>query len=347
VDLNLIYRDRNVKSKAWIPAAMLAVWFCVVCTLVRTHLLWRDEVRALSIATYGDNLLGMLKGLHGEGHPSVWYLLLRAAHVLFPRPQVLLAVALSVATAAIVVFVLRAPFRWSLIALILAGRFSIFEYSVMARNYGISMLLLFLFAVLYERHREKGYLLGVLLFLLANCNVHSALSVAGLLIFWFVDIQLGESASRPGRMRLFWGNAVLAAMGFVACVLTVFPTTMDAAVTDRHQITLKALAFGLFLPAAQFHAAFQESDMLWLALPMIKKPMLVVQSFILFGSTLGLLRRPGAFLAAISTLVAYSMFFVVVYPGGYRHQALWIVLLICLYLDGRATHGTDDARHLP
>ena len=35
----------------------------------------------------------------------------------------------------------------------------------MARNYGISMLLLFLLATFYERHRERGFLIGALLFL--------------------------------------------------------------------------------------------------------------------------------------------------------------------------------------
>jgi len=45
------------------------------------------QVRALSLAVHGDTVFAMLKGLHGEAHPVVWHLLLRAAHALVARPE--------------------------------------------------------------------------------------------------------------------------------------------------------------------------------------------------------------------------------------------------------------------
>ena len=169
IDAKSIYSDTKAAHKRPIALAMFVVWLCIVSFLAWTHLLWRDEVRALSIAVRGDSVFAMLKELRWEGHPSVWYLLLRAAHTLLPRPEVLLVVSIVVAASAVLILVLRSPFSLPLLALILCGRFSMYEYSVMARNYGISMLLLFLFAAFYERHRDKDLLLGVLLFLLANC----------------------------------------------------------------------------------------------------------------------------------------------------------------------------------
>jgi hypothetical protein len=46
---------------------------------------------------------------------------------------------------------------------------------------------------------------------------------------------------------------------------------------------------------------------------------------------LGLIRYPGAFLAALGTLIGFSIFFRLFYPGSYRHEALWLSFLIASY----------------
>ena len=326
-----IYSDTGAAHRRLIALAMFGVWLGVVCFLAWTHLVWRDEVRALSKALQGDSVFGMLKELRGEGHPAVWYLLLRAAHTLVPRPEVLLVVSIVVAAAAMLILVLRAPFSLPLLALILISRFSIYEYSVVARNYGISMLLLFLFAVFYERHRDKDCLPGVLLFLLANCNVHSVLLVGGLLLFWFVDILCGEAANKPRNIRMFLYNAALAAIGIVTCFITVFPTVHDSIVIDPKSVTFETLIQGMLLPWLQLDFWGLPGAEKLARLTQLGKPLTMVNFLILFGSTLGLIRRTGAFLAALTTLVGLSLLFVVIAPGFYRHLALWFVFLICMY----------------
>jgi len=345
-----IYGDTGAAHRRLIALAMFVVWLGVVSFLAWTHLVWRDEVKALSIALQGDSVFSMLKELHWEGHPAVWYLLLRAAHTLVPRPEVLLLVSIVVAAVAVLILVLRAPFSLPLLALILVARFSMYEYSVMARNYGISMLLLFLFAAFYERHRDKDCLLGVLLFLLANCNVHSALLAGGLLLFWFVDILCGEAANKLQNIRMFLYNAALAAIGVVTCFITVFPALCDSSEIDPANITFKTLIKGIFLPSLQLDSwGLPGADRLAKQMPLLGKPLTLVKSLILFGSTLGLIRRTGAFVAALTTLVGLSLFFVVLSPGSYRHQALWLVFLICMYwlaVSGDAHKGACFADRL-
>lgn len=138
---------------AW---ALFGIWAAIVLCASWHHAVWRDEVRAFSFALNGQNILAMFSGLRGEGHPAIWYLLLRGAHSLWPHPQVLKVVAVGVAAAAALVFLFHAPFRWPLKALFLAGNCFLYEYSVTARNYGISMLVMFLFATYYPRHRDRG-----------------------------------------------------------------------------------------------------------------------------------------------------------------------------------------------
>ena len=102
------------------------------------------------------------------------------AYLVAGTPLVLPAISIGVASAAILLLVLRSPFSWWMIALIVLSEFALFEYSVMARNYGISALLLFVLAALYKQHRDRGILLGVLLALLANTNAHSVVARWGL-----------------------------------------------------------------------------------------------------------------------------------------------------------------------
>ena len=183
---------RNTK----LNLALFAAWFALVLFQALHHALWRDEVRALSLALRGDTVVEMFKGLRGDGHPALWHLLLRAAHAVIGAPQVLPVLALLVATGAVALLIFRSPFPRPVVAALAFSALFSFEYAVMARNYGLSALLLFLIAEAYKTHREKGVLLGALLFLLANTNVFGALMTGAFLLFWLLDIFSTPDAAR-------------------------------------------------------------------------------------------------------------------------------------------------------
>jgi hypothetical protein len=76
----------------------------------------------------------------------------------------------------------------------------------------------------------------------------------------------------------------------------------------------------------------------------------VLMSLMMFGSVLGLIRSPGAFIATLVALVGFSLFFTLVYPGSYRHQALWLVFLLSMYwiaCEGRLAPEQFRARPKP
>ncbi len=343
--LRLIYRDAETKQARVIGLGIFVLWLLAVLFMVLQHAVWRDEVRALSIALEGESIIEMLTALHGEGHPAIWYFLLRSAYALFNRPEVLQGVALAVASAAVLLLIFRSPFSLPLIGILIIGRFSIFEFSVVARNYGISMLVLFLLAICYDRHRNSGIILGLLLFILANCNLHSVLLVGAFLVFWLFDIIHGKESTyklhRSQLFHVFLVNTAIALCGVAICLMTIFPTFNDAAVNIKPEdltfmLLFKLLIKGVLIPAKQFQGmlvAFSAgggADILKLN-PNTTNIEFLLFSFVIFGSTLGLVRRPGAFFAAIVALISLSMFFLFVTPGGYRHQALWLSFLICMY----------------
>ena len=248
------------------------------------------------------------------------------------RPEVLPLLAFAVAVAAAWLMVWRSPFPRPLIALILASHFFIYEFSVMARNYGIGMLILFALAIAYPRCRGRGVALGALLFLLANCNVIATILAAAFLLFWFVEI-LEETGPRwSPAMANFVLNAAIAAAGAALCFATVYPTFNDAAVA-AHPAGLAArdILGAISNPAPAFaHLLGRQVSPTYLVFPWT--PILVVLGGpLLIGATFGLIERKGACLACLASLAGLSVFFLLVYPGDYRHEATWFAFVIAMY----------------
>ncbi|MGY4478127.1 hypothetical protein [Bradyrhizobium sp. USDA 3364] len=318
-------RDR----RSWPDLLLFAGWIALAGFQIARHVMWRDEVRALTIALNGDNVITMLRGLHGEGHPALWYLLLRGAHAAFDRVEVLPGVALVVGLLTVALLIFRSPFPRPLVLLLITSHALLFEYVVMARNYGISALFLFAIAACYPAHRDRGILLGVLLLLLANTNVVGAIVAGGLLLFWLLDLLETQLANQLGwrwspQLSNFAINAIIATLGVAICAVTMLPTYNDAAARDwSHASVLAATIRSLVNPGTTSLGALFAN-----LLPG------VVGSVLLFAATLGLLPRRPAFLAALAALLLTSLFFAVAANGAYRHAAVWLCFLITLYWIG-------------
>lgn len=322
-----IWRCADGERRVATIVVVALVWAIVVIAIATRHAFWADEVRAFSMATTDDDVVAMLGRIHGDGHPSLWFLLLRGVHAVFASTFVLPATAFAVGAATVLLLLTRSPFAWPLLVLVLAGRFGVYEYVVMARNYGISALLMFAFAATYARHRDHGIVLGVLLALLANTNAPSAVLVVAYLMFWGLDITPWNETQR----RVFVRNALIAILGIALSVATVYPTFNDAA-QIRMSLggRLVALAEAVLLPGRPLHE-IAGSD-LWRALG---GPFGLAQSIgmtlLLVASTLGLLHRRAAWVAALAGLIGVASFYLQIYQASYRHQALWIVFLLSLY----------------
>lgn len=310
-------RDR----RSWRDILLLAGWMALVGFQIARHVMWRDEVRALTIALNGDDLIAMLRGLHGEGHPALWYLLLRGAHAVFGRVEVLSGVAFVAGLVTVALLIFRSPFPRPLVLLLITGHALLFEYVVMARNYGISALFLFAIAACYPAHRDRGVLLGALLLLLANTNVVGAIMAGAFLLFWLLDLLEAHGRRWSPQLTNFAINAIIATIGVVICAVTMLPTYNDAAARDwSHSSPLTAAMLSLVNPGATSLGALFAN-----LLPGI------VGSVLLFAATLALLPRRPAFLAAIAALLLTSLFFAVAANGAYRHAAVWLCFLIALY----------------
>ncbi len=319
----------------------------MVVAVSTRHELWRDEVRAFSLALDGPNLFAMLPGLRGEGHPFLWYAVLRIVHMLVRSPLALPVASLAVALAAAIVFVLRAPFSPARKAVFLFGSLPAFEYAVMCRNYGLGMLLLFLLALTEPRRFERPLVWGSLLFLLASASAHAAMLAAIFALCWTALAMLGRPTPlAPERRGAFAGALALVAAGLAACAWLTFPAP-DSAVTSIARADPGALA-GAAL-ATLLRPGEKLVELVTGGLPLVLVSLdspaghaiaeWIATAFVLLAAWR--LRRHRELLAAwILAVLAFGLFFRVVYTGWLRHVGqLYVALLAIEWIARRREAG--------
>ena len=315
-------------TRARVPArariAIFLAWVCVVAAVASRHEPWRDEVHPYSVATTTASLGEMFGALHTDGHPALWYLLLRGAHALAPVPAVLPIVAFLVAAAAVLLFLARSPFGPVVTVLFPFSVLPLYEYSVMARNYGVSLLGCFAFAALYRARRPA--LLAACLVLLANTNAHSAFLTVALAFVWAVDELQDGAKPRALRLRLALVPVAAAAAGLAFAAWSALPR--ESVVVHRGLPDVAGLWHGLLIPGgSRLLAPFSAPGIVDLAV------------FLLLAA--GFAARPSRLLAAGGAVLGLYAFFVFVYPGDLRHVGLLLVLILTL-LWMEEDRGTDS-----
>jgi len=195
--------------RAWAPSLEIAIPLAIgllQCWLIFFHSPWRDEEQALLVARQP---LGVLfNQLHYEGHPALYYLLLKAATLVAPGvwPLKLIAAACSLATLGLIWW--RSPFGLLGKVALSLNYLVFFEYGVIARSYGLGALLFFAFVAV---RRARGVGPWVLLALLANVSVHTAI-LAAVCALWLLQ---------EGRWS--WKGCAILGLGAAVALLTLWP----------------------------------------------------------------------------------------------------------------------------
>lgn len=330
-------KNPRENSRSFIAASLvLLVWFSAVVFTETRHEFWRDEVRAVSLARAADSPADLYRSTQDDGHPLLWYLLLFAGKSIVDSPVVLPVLGVAIGFLAVAVFLFFGPFHFWFKCLFIFSAIPFYEYSVMARNYGISMLLLFLIALLY-RHRDRlGWLLVFLLVLLANTNAHSVVFSAAIAAVWGWDLLVERRAVLTrGRAFAFAIGMFVLAAGIAASILCFMPRENTILSPIRQTLNLQNILDALGKTALHPELIFDRMMPGWVP------PAAVAAVFFLV--ILGLIGRFPLLFAAVAGDLAFGLLFQLVYPGYFRHQGLYLVFAVCLYWLAVETRGSGPA----
>jgi hypothetical protein len=312
-----------VRARAIRTVPVLGLWLALVVITTSHHEFWRDEVRALSLARAASSPLDLYELVQYDGHPPLWHLLLYAGTAVVDTPLILPIASVLIALAAVTLFMVQAPFPFWFRCLFIFSALLVYEYAVMARNYGISVLLLFVAAALYRNRTRHPWSLAVALALLANTNVHSAIFAGLTAAVWASDLAARRTneASRSDGSRYLPLGVVF--VGLVACAAFTLPRENTVLTSVRRSLEFQDVAVALRGAVLRPDETFPDLRPAWFR----PKPAILL----LYVAVLGLAAKPNLLLAALAAQTALGVFFRVAYPGWYRHQGLYLMFLVFLY----------------
>lgn len=274
------------------------------------HEPWRDEAQAWLIAR-DLPWTSFFQQANYEGTPFLWHVMLRPL-VLLGAPYVTMHVVhVLIACAAMYLWLFKSPFQLSTRLLFLFSYFPFWEYAVLARNYSLSMLLLFTIACLFSRRKELGLAYGLLVALLFNANVHSMGIAFGLSLLFVYDV-----ISDKGETRQPWAAMAIMAGGFMLAVIQLLPAADN----------MNQELFSLFAWKRPF-----------IALVNAFLPGLSIGSYIIIAvvflyvalTYVGIyFKNRGAFLVLVLGMGWMFYIFIFKHVGSLRHHGLLLILLL-------------------
>lgn len=319
--------DRNRRERLG-SAIAFALYVLLTTSLVAFHEPWRDEADAWLIAKHAS--LRQVFELAGHsGTPCLWYLVQMpfAKAGMAYRAQSVINLVLVTGAAALLLF--RAPLPWWMKAAYLFGFHMSFEYPVVARNYGLGVLLLFAAVALDGERRRHPLVYGVLLAALANTSAHFLFVAAVLGALWAWDLRRSKPFATPAVLA----GLTLAVLGGALAIAQMLPRPGGQFPTTLFMVFVPRRLLG---PVRSFFP--DGASIAWAPLALVA-----------YASTaLYLAYRPRAFTFAMASWAALTYIFVFKYAGGDRHYGLLLVVLVAaLWLaESSAEPGGDGLARL-
>lgn len=314
----------------------LSVFIALTVTLATRHEMWRDEVRAFSVAIRAPAWGSMLSSLHQEGHPALWYVVLRIGYAL-THSNLVLPISALIVSAIVAYTILRfAPFPFWLRLLAVFGAFLGYELTVVARNYGIGVLFMILACVSFPSRRGRPWLLGICLALMANTSVHAALAALVILFIWLTDLFDAEKR-RQLTKPVTLASLALVVAGVAFSFVTARPTPEMAWAFSVGQIDAARIARtiltdpGLALAGVQHANVAAAGEFPWRFVgidPAI--PSRIIVDACLLWLAWSLRKRPWHLSAMVVAVIGFEVLFREVYSGALRHEGVIAFLLFAI-----------------
>jgi hypothetical protein len=312
-----LQQDVIKKDKSVIWAVLVILLYSAINIIVLIHHEpWEDEAQAWLIAR-DLNIAGIFKLMAYEGTPALWHMLLvpLAKSGLPYISEFILH--LIIAIAAVTIFVLYAPFSRLTKVLFIFSYYMAYEYSIIARSYGLSVLLLFLIAALYVNRFKYPIRYSLLVFLLFNTNVHSFFIAFSLTVLFAWELHRNEIKGILSKI----GVLVMIAGGFLAFLqLLSPPDNINYGIFSEYKTYLApfaAIAYAFF----PWHASNY--------FPVDLRLIAVVISFLIFCTIiLSLIRKPAVLFILAVSFTGLFYIFAFKYTGAIRHYGLILIMFL-------------------
>ncbi|MBM4142760.1 MAG: hypothetical protein FJ225_04080 [Lentisphaerae bacterium] len=360
---------RSGARRVFVPVALrgnAALVFSVAAALVFTglvgilasrHEMWRDELQAWLLARDSSSPAALLYNMRYEGHPGLWHLMLWPVARFTWNPAGMQAVHVLIAGCSAFLLFRFAPFPVLIRLLAACGYFFAYEWAVIARNYAVSVPLLFSVCALFKDRWRNFVYIASLLFLLCHTNVHSII-LAGVLTFFLLVEFAVAYAAKARKAELCLGRVAaglfIILLGLYTGIAQTAPppdsgfaTRWDYGWTGDRRNSAAEKIVSAFLAVPVNDARFWNRNRFLeqsagekgpKPAPIAGDKRMRYGMLILFGLAVPFFKRPWQGLFYLCASFALLAFFYIKYPGGPRHHGfLYLAFFAALWMSHHCT----------
>jgi hypothetical protein len=213
----------------WPEWAALCTYAFLLAIAIPFHEPWGDEAQAWQLARNLSLRSLFQTYIRYEGSPGLWHLLLwilNRVHLSYVGMHWFCAV-IALAASALLIF--NSPFPRYLRLTLPFTYFLLFQFAVVARSYVLVPVLFFLIAICWKK---SPLLLALLLGLLANVSLHTAMLSGGLVLVYAIGSRRGaKTGANFSTRRKIQALAILLCL-YAAAVWTAWPPHDQAFKTE-------------------------------------------------------------------------------------------------------------------
>jgi len=308
--------------------------------LVFHHEMWRDEMHAWLIARESTSIFNLYEILKYDGHPGLWHLILMPITHLSSSGFGMQLVHLLIASCAAWIFLVNAPFSQSQKILFVFGYFPFFEYSIIARNYALGLLFIFIFCALYCKPKKNYLLIGLVIALMANTSLIATIVALSLLAVLLLDCLLNNKEVSRGSITTQLCALMIAGFGTLFSIVQMIPppdTNMAASWNFKYGFgqtkeTLATIVKG-YLPLPIPFSQFWNTN-IFLSHPFLTIAIIPILAFFIYKTIRLLSNSRSALLLYVVSSIGLLSFFYSKYLGFPRHHGfLYIILIASLWIN--------------
>lgn len=260
-----------------------------------------------------------------------------------------------IAAASVFVLVRYSPFTLTHKILLSFSYYLFFEYSIVARNYALGVLLVFMACTLFRHRNRFPIVFAIVIFLLSHTSVFGTIFGFGMVLVVLAEYILFGSIQELARVechrRAIAALIVLGGFGTAILQLSLpadsgLPTSWVLNPSIIHAGIIRDVFINAYMPMPNPHLRFWGGNPL-LSTPLLYGIILVWLGFVVYVFCRFLYRRPSSLILYAVVSTGLCVFFATKFSGSKRHQGyLFIALIVALWIhrdcaayENRFSHG--------
>ena len=327
------------------------IFFLVSLWLLGKHEMWRDELQAWLLVRDSSNLISLSQNLKFEGHPGLWHLILFPLTRISSNPLSMQIIHLLISTCSVYVLFKWSPFTRIQKIFLTFSYFLFYEYSLIARSYGLSTLLIFIFCKLFENKQKNIIKISFVLVLLSHTSIFglfiSVCLFMTIIIENFIEFFTKERGVKNILKRSNFIALFISIFGFLTSLIQLLPPknspveftyantkiNIPSTLSEVKTVFLGKIEtvfqklFTSYIPIPTFKLNFWGSTIaensLFLKILFISFFIYIVVIFLNY-----LKNKPSALFLYLSSSSILFIFFLLKFTGSIRHHGFFFIVLV-------------------